>query len=898
MASEINELKNVTNLNSYFKYLPNPHHLTVMHVNIRSLSKYFANLLQSINNVKSSLDIIVITEAGISDSVKKVYEIDGYRMYTNLRNYKKGGGIIVYVSSKLKFELINSCIPYCESIIGLIVHQCSEILLYALYRPPDWNKYIFTHELSNHLSLHSGLKDVILIGDININIRNHNGITDRYLNTLADMGLLCGITEYTRIELLKGKITKSCIDHIFCRFRTGDLCTAALHTTLADHRMIVLSCIGMRRTQGVSKVATKYDHTTLNRELNKIDWRDAEVMTSPIDIYKYIESSFLKCYEKSKITYLNSTKNIKEEWVTNKVIRSCHDRDKLFKECKKDLNNISLRLQYNKLRNKTNRIVNEARNNYYNKLIIDNKKDTKKLWQILNKISGRISQSVDDVIKKAFDSANEVTLANNFALSFDRSVKSILPTCSAPLLNQTSYSHKLNRSIYFKKATKKDVAKIIKNINPHKAPGCDKIRMIDINLLQEKLLGVISNLINTSIKTGIYPTNLKKGIVRPIYKKGAHNCYDNYRPITILPTVNKIVEKYVCRLITSFYESNNVLNGFRTKKNTSMLLSKFTDEINDHPDSKKHVLIVFIDYSKAFDTLRHCTLLQKLENTGIRGPLLNWCENYMKERSYVVKLGETHSHPISITVGTAQGSVLGPLHYLTHNKPNRYARLVAHSHDCLHTDQTNCTCEPIERVSQQTYLGLVIDDRLNWGSHIESLTNKLRAILARFYAIKTKVPYKILRNLYLALVESLISYGITSYGRTFKTYLNKIYSIQLRFLKLIVPKNVKLQHVGNYHDLFKFCKIIPIHQKVQYSLLTEQYYREDICIPIKHNKLTRKATSKKMNIFRANNIYGQRTSKYIIPRLINAIPTHVTEMINKNNIKRTLKKHYQTNLFM
>ncbi|KAL0883491.1 hypothetical protein ABMA27_016859 [Loxostege sticticalis] len=177
----------------------------------------------------------------------------------------------------------------------------------------------------------------------------------------------------------------------------------------------------------------------------------------------------------------------------------------------------------------------------------------------------------------------------------------------------------------------------------------------------------------------------------------------------------------------------------------------------------------------------------------------------MKETSYVVKLREPHSHPISITMGTAQGSVLGPLHYLSyvndvsniiskfffyrfaddtciisadrdvtiaesklqhdflsickwshdmglisnaqktkmmhihssHNKPNRYARLVAHSHDCLHTDQTNCTCEPIERDSQQTYLGLIIEDRLNWGSHIETLTNKLRANLARFYAIKT-----------------------------------------------------------------------------------------------------------------------------------------------------------------
>ena len=141
-------------------------------------------------------------------------------------------------------------------------------------------------------------------------------------------------------------------------------------------------------------------------------------------------------------------------------------------------------------------------------------------------------------------------------------------------------------------------------------------------------------------------------------------------PITILPAIDKITEKYICRQIQQFYKANAILStnqfGFQPKKSTSLLLSKFTDEVNEYLNDKKHVLLVFIDYSKAFDTLRHQKLIEKLENTGVRGPLLQWSKNYLENRMYMVKVGNSYSDRIQVNEGTAQGSVLGPLHYLAY----------------------------------------------------------------------------------------------------------------------------------------------------------------------------------------------------------------------------------------
>lgn len=146
--------------------------------------------------------------------------------------------------------------------------------------------------------------------------------------------------------------------------------------------------------------------------------------------------------------------------------------------------------------------------------------------------------------------------------------------------------------------------------------------------------------------------------------------------------------------------------------------------------------------------------------------------------------------------------------------------------------------------------------------------------------------------LYNALAESTIQYGITSYGRTFKTYLNKIYSLQKRILKNIVPNKIRHLYHDNDEGLFKYCNILPVHTQVNYSLLKKHYFNEKINKVINHPVCTRAVIGRRLQTGRAKNMYGKRTVAYIVPRLINRLPTNLRDILNEKNLKQKLKRHF------
>ncbi|CAH2104643.1 unnamed protein product [Euphydryas editha] len=813
--------------------------------------------------------------------------------------------------------------------------------LCAIYRPPNSSKRLFIDELKTVIEQLNKHSDLFLLGDVNIDLKLDNPIAHCYNNTLHGLGLMCGIKEYTRIELSKRSLSKTCIDHIYARSSSQDLFTSAIGTTLADHRTVLIACVGSP-TQDITKYKIRFNYSKLNKLLDEVKWERTHDMSCPIMINNFICNNFRECYAKSRSQFkIRNTSRKNNHWVTDKVIKVSQYRDELFLKYIKDPNNKILKRDYNKSRNYANRIIRNAKNQHLKNEIILNKRDPRKLWQILNRITGKIKKSIDDTLLSAFKKNGNTNknIANNFANSFVNSVQDIMPKCSIPLLNKSSYAMPVNVSMRLKPADSKSVETIIKNLNINKAPGKDGIRAIDLKRLCKNITSTIANLINQSIINQKHPASLKIGIVRPIYKKGNQNEYENYRPITILPVIDKIVEKYICKEINNFYNKNNIINkqqfGFQPHRNTTQLLTKFTDSIFKHLDEKKHVMVVFIDYTKAFDTLRHKILLNKLDDNGIRGNLLGWCKNYLEERSFIVKVGDVESDETRVTEGTAQGSVLGPLHYITYvndlsniiqhceiyqfaddtclvskgsnaeealswlqkdfnlllrwshdaglvlnanktklmyistsqNRSEILPCLISHNHECLHKfnnssfQNVKCHCKSIDVVSKQTYLGLVIDNRLNWKDHINHICDKLRAILAKFSVMKWSIPYSIRLQLYKSLAESIISYGLSSYGRTYKTHLNKIYTLQLRLLKEIVPINIKNKFRNDYHQLFEHCKIMPIHDKIKLTLLSEEYFNDKLKILNKvdpNSIITRQKSNAILLLPKYNNLYGKR----------------------------------------
>lgn len=221
---------------------------------------------------------------------------------------------------------------------------------------------MFIRELGKCISKYDLKQNLLLIGDTNIDLKTISTYRDTYLETLSERGLMCGITDYTRIAKKGNITTKSCIDHIFARFPTFDPYSAALDIVLADHRAVIITCVGEASSdhiQRVQKYIIKPD--ILYQELKKINWSQATDMNSPDEISSFIHNSFQTAYKTATCskTYTNKQRSahFRTPWIDDNVTRLCEKRNKLFYTWKKSANDPKLHLEYNQIRNKVHKII-------------------------------------------------------------------------------------------------------------------------------------------------------------------------------------------------------------------------------------------------------------------------------------------------------------------------------------------------------------------------------------------------------------------------------------------------------------------------------------------------------------------------------------------------------------
>ena len=218
----------------------------------------------------------------------------------------------------------------------------------------------------------------------------------------------------------------------------------------------------------------------------------------------------------------------------------------------------------------------------------------------------------------------------------------------------------------FQSVTVNEIEKLIKN-SPNKSCELDPIPTDLVKKCGRVLAPVITRIINASLRLGVVPQVCKKAVIHPTLKKAGldQECLKNYRPISNLPYLSKLLEKIVFSQLTTYLQDNNLFDSFQSAykpgHSVETLLVNLTDIVFRELDSGNITALIMLDMSSAFDTVDHAILIQRLRYLGIKGTVLDWFISYLCDRSHYVRIGDSASCKTMTKFGVPQGSVGGPL---------------------------------------------------------------------------------------------------------------------------------------------------------------------------------------------------------------------------------------------
>ena len=415
-------------------------------------------------------------------------------------------------------------------------------------------------------------------------------------------------------------------------------------------------------------------------------------------------------------------KILKDPWITNGLMKCFKKQKHLYRQTLKGSSTDAEVIKYRTYRNKLKCIVRKNKEAYFKDKCIEYRKNTSKLWKMINKLLNKINDktNVIEYLKvENQDYYEDKVIAEEFAKHFSSVGPKYANQIPTPNNDINQYLKQIEpnpHTMFTLPTTSIEIEKIISNLPNKRSSGQDNISNILLKQLKGSLKTPLEKIFNNSIKHGVFPHDMKHADVTPLYKAKEHYLVTNYRPISLLATISKVLEKIVYSRTYKFLTITEQLYsgqyGFRSGHSCQNAVTELIGNIQKNLEENKTSIGVFIDLSKAFDTLDHKLLLKKLEIYGIRGTALSWFKSYLENRTIRVKIltenGQyKYSDQHTTTYGTPQGSCFGPLLFLVfiNDLPNN----VNHGLSLLFADDTTL----LHSHSNLRYLKWTVEDDLN-----------------------------------------------------------------------------------------------------------------------------------------------------------------------------------------
>lgn len=642
--------------------------LKIFHVNIRSINKNFNDLLVLLHRIKLSLDVIVLTECWLSKS-PYTPSLPGFENFrTDYKN--QNDGVVVYIKSGIQYKIE---VPTFVDASCIIIKIAPNIAILALYRSPSHeNINPFLNCLDNTLNSLNSFRTSLIIGDLNINImpQNTERNTDEYLTLVASHGMLPAHRFPTRLS--------ACLDHVILRtpyYAT----TLVLDSLITDHAPTFICChINNIHPKTSKRFSKRSDIPAILNDLHNTDFSSLMLSSDSNTITDSLVDTISTIIEKhSHNVIIPSRKRIIKPWITSGLLKCIRHKDKLYRKFKLNPNNENDKVIYYRYRNFCNNLLKKIKRNYEENEFLKAKKNPKATWKLIKQIANINKKKSDSsaLLKIEDNQSSSVDSINSFFANVGKNLALEIQTQAHlntnPLLATSpptfdAHPH-LNSMVLFNTESK-EVENIILNLKDNCAVGSDGISTVIIKAARHILIPVLCYTFNIALSSGVFPRAFKKAVVHPVYKGGDPVSVNNYRPISVLTVMSKIFEKLLNARLTTYLNDNNILSerqfGFRSGKSTQDAVLELTDTVVRNMDKKRKSLGIFLDLSKAFDTVSIPILLNKLERIGIRGVALDIFTDYLTDRRQYVLINGIKSKEETVLFGVPQGSVLGPTLFL------------------------------------------------------------------------------------------------------------------------------------------------------------------------------------------------------------------------------------------
>ena len=861
---------------------------SIIHSNIRSIKKNINDFTLYLNSLDLKFSVIAFSETWLNDATCSLYNIDGYHSENNYRTTRKGGGVSLYIKNSIEYKT-RSDLDYSENVIESKFIEISkeaissdkDVIIGVIYHPPNTDVELFNDKLTDIIrKIKSEKKLCYLAGDYNLNLLNAetHSSTSEFIEMMFSNMFYPMINKPTRVT----SHSASLIDNIFINCtHNKDHISGILYTDISDHFPIFIidkssKCVEPPKFR-YTRVYSAKNINAFKNILGQSTWNDITATHDPqlafSSFFNNLHDNYNKCFPVKKVqnNYYN-----KKPWLSYTLKQSIKRKNNLYNRIKYN-NAYFLEGYYNTYKRILQNSLRKAEKAYYDDIFTENKSNLVKSWKIIKSIINKnsVSKTTTKFIINNTETDNKLEISesfNNFYVNLGSSLAEKLPSTD---VDPISYMNNVtNSTLSLEPVTEDEVKKIMQNMKNSSA-GWDDLSPKTIKSTYTHFLKPLVHICNLSLLHGVFPQELKIARVIPLYKGGDSSYMVNYRPVSVLPVFSKVLERIMYDRVIDFINLNDLLHklqfGFRALHSTSIALMILVDKITKALHSGEYVLGVFIDFSKAFDTVNHEILLRKLHFYGITGTAYKWFASYLHDRSQYVTYNNTSSSKKPISCGVPQGSILGPLLFLL------YINDIANISDILYlilfADDTNAFLsgkninqmistmnveleklsiwlyanklslnvakthfiifrsigmkkpvydreliindEVVLQQNQTKFLGVILDEKLTWDPHIKYIKPKIAKGIGIVNKAKRLINSKTLLILYYSFIYPYFNYAVEVWGDTCDSYLKPLITLQKRAIRTITSSGWD-DHTA---PLFKQVKVLQLEKIHVYKIV-------------------------------------------------------------------------------